>query len=617
LPQVQNTSGHNHSYRKCLEATELSRLKEANEQLKRENEQLRQIFDTAVDEFNKLKRRIEELQEELDREKEQNKHLEKGYRQLERELSSECAKANKFASMLFGLKSEKLKLSDIKVEDKNSIVIEETSESEITNVGEEESAEENENKAAAEKDNEKRKAGGQDGHKGNGRKIPKGLPIVDKIIRLPEGEVIHGIPTENWQEQSGMDEVSYTIRKKVEWYVERTIRRKYTPPADCAPDVPKIITAPMPAKLIPQGKYGLEVWVDIFIDKYQQHMPIQRQIFDMQQHDVNMIPGTVFGGLKTIFGTYLKPLYEELIIELRNGIRWHADETRWYMLCDAMKKLWYMWGFKSEDVTVFVLDATRSASVPAKTLLGITDIAQIKEPVEIPEEKMKILNVDRYSAYKMLANLGLVILAYCWAHVRRDFTDIQKKYPEENELLKWAGEWLLKIAELYRINNRRVEHPLESEMFLEYDSALRKAIREMEKEITVEIEADEDEVHEARLKAMISMKNHWEGLIIFVDNHEIPMDNNRMENGIRPCALGRNNYIGNHSLWGGELSACMYSIIQTCKQNNINPRAYLQYYLEKCIGKNGDMSREEINSMLPGKLKDHLIVKNDLGLKKF
>ncbi len=222
-------------------------------------------------------------------------------------MSNERGKANKFASMLFGLKSEKLKLSDIKVEDRNAIVVEEISESEITNAGEDESAGEKEKKTEAEKDNdtEKRKSGGQDGHKGNGRKIPKGLQIVDRIIRLPEGEVIHGIPAENWTEQNGMDEVSYTIRKKVEWYVERTIRRKYTPPANYAPGVPKIITAPMPAKLIQQGKYGLEVWIDILIDKYQQHIPIQRQIFDMQQHEVNMIPGTVFGGLKTIFGTSL------------------------------------------------------------------------------------------------------------------------------------------------------------------------------------------------------------------------------------------------------------------------------------------------------------------------
>ncbi len=553
MPKAQRSIRHNHSYGKCPETCKLSRLRVENEQLKKENEQFRQIFDAAVDEFNKLKRRIEQQKGELNCEKEANKDLEKRIRQLERELSNERGKANKFASMLFGLKSEKLKLSDIKVEDRNSIVVEETSESEITNAGEDESAGEKEKKTEAEKDNDtkKRKSGGQDGHKGNGRKIPKGLQIVDRIIRLPEGEVIHGIPAENWTEQNGMDEVSYTIRKKVEWYVERTIRRKYTPPADYAPGVPKIITAPMPAKLIQQGKYGLEVWIDILIDKYQQHIPIQRQIFDMQQHEVNMIPGTVFGGLKTIFGTYLEPLYKELIIELQNGIRWHADETRWYMLCDAMKKLWYMWGFKSEDVAIFVLDGTRSASVPAKTLLGITDIVQLKEPVEIPEEKLKILNVDRYSAYKILAGLGLVLLAYCWAHVRRDFTDIKKKYPEEHGLLRWAEEWLLKIAELFKINNQRVKHPPGSDMFLEHDSRLREAIHDMGKEINVEIKAGEDEVHEARLKAMISMKNHWEGLIIFVGNPEIPMDNNKMENGIRPCALGRNNYIGNHSLWAG------------------------------------------------------------------
>ncbi len=130
------------------------------------------------------------------------------------------------------------------------------------------------------------------------------------------------------------------------------------------------------------------------------------------------------------------------------------------------------------------------------------------------------------------------------------------------------------------------------------------------KRITPESDWDSPAYLEAR-------RNRSEGLIIFVGNPEIPMDNNKMENGIRPCALGRNNYIGNHSLWGGELSSCMYSIIQTCKQNNINPRTYLQYYLEKCIEKNGDMSQEEINSMLPRKLKNNIIVKNDLTLKKF
>ena len=138
---------------------------------------------------------------------------------------------------------------------------------------------------------------------------------MDNVISLPAGEVIHGIPVEDWVERKGMDEISYIIRKKTTWYVERVIRPKYAPPENCAPETPKIITAPMPGKLIPQGKYGTEVWVDILIDKYQQHLPIQRQIFVAQQNGINLIPGTVFGGLKTIYEKHLKQLYEQLIVE--------------------------------------------------------------------------------------------------------------------------------------------------------------------------------------------------------------------------------------------------------------------------------------------------------------
>jgi len=584
-------------------------LKEENTRLRSENEQLRRIFDTGTDQFNSLKQQINQLKRELEAERSYRQELEAENRQLKKELNAERAKANKFADMLFGLKSEKLKLSDINIADENTLVINETTGSGIGGGVADGTGKGNGRK--------KKKSGGQVGHQGNGRKIPEGVPIEDKIINLPEGEIFYGIPAEDWVEQSGMEEVSYLIRKKIEWYVERIIRRKYVPSDGCGPEVPPIITAPMPGKLISQGKYALEVWLDILIDKFQQHVPVQRQIFAAQQEGINLIPGTVFGGLKTIYEIYLMPLYEQLIIELRKAEHWHGDETKWYMLCDNLKKLWYMWGFKSDKVTVFVLDSTRRAEVPAETLLGIDDLKQIKEPVEIPEEKMKILNVDRYSAYKALANLGLLMLAYCWAHVRRDFTDIITKYPGEVGLSKWAEGWLVKIAELYKFNNKRIKHPPGSKPFLEYDTKLRDAIDKMKKEVDTELEADRDGGNEVRIKTMESMKNHWNGLTVFVDNPEIPMDNNRMENSIRPCALGRHNYIGNHSEWGGELSACMYSIIQTCLQNRINPKAYLKFYFEKSIEAKGKMSVEEINSMLPGNLKDSSIGKYDLSLKKF
>ncbi len=595
----------------CSVADELSRERRKTRSLEDENEQLRGIFTTATDQFEALNRRIESLENEVSAEKKNRQELELENRRLKKELSAEKAKANKFADMLFGLKSEKLKLSDLKVVDEDTLSV---NEPDCTGAADEKGKEKGEEKKGLPK---KKPPGGQKGHKGHGRKIPKNLPIVDRHIHLSEGETFYGIPAESWVEQGGMYEISYMVRKEVTWYVERIIRHKSAPPPGSEPGVPKLLTAPMPDKIIPQGKYGLEVWVDVLIDKYQQHIPVQRQIFAAQQSGVNLIPGTVFGGLKTIYSMHLKPLYEQLIVALQKGERLHGDETRWYMLSDAMKKLWYMWGFKSESVTVFVLDSTRSAAVPAKALLGIDDLTQIKEPVEIPKERMKILNVDRYSAYKALANLALIILSFCWAHVRRDFTDIIKKYPDENNLIKWAEEWLVKISRLYRINNERVKHSRKSKLFLEYDTKLRKAIETMKNELDTEVEYDEDTVHIARLKAMKSMKNHWDGLIVFVDNPEVPMDNNRMENGIRPCALGRKNYIGNHSEWGGELSACMYSIIQTCIQNGINPKAYLNYYFTRSIKAEGKMDENEINSMLPGNLQENIIAEYDLSLKKF
>lgn len=583
------------------------RLKEDNARLRSENEQLRSIFDIAADRFHKLEKQVEQLKRELAEERSYRKELEIENRQLKKELSDERAKANKFADMLFGLKSEKLKLTDISVVNRDSLLFNQTDKPDA----------DDREKTPAEKDRKKKKKGARKGHRGRGRKLPENLLVVDRPVSLPEGEIIHGIPAEAWVRQEGMEEISFLVRKKVVWYLERIIRPKYAPPSGCGPGVPKIITAPMPDKLIPQGKYAMEVWLDILIDKFQQHVPVQRQIFAAQQDGVNLIPGTVFGGLKTIYETHLKPLYEQLIVELQGAERWHADETRWYMLCDALKKLWYMWGFKSEKVTVFVLDPTRSAAVPAETLLGITDLGQIREPVEIPEEKMKILNVDRYSAYKALANLGLLILAFCWAHARRDFSDITKKYPRNKGLIKWAKKWLLKIAAIYRINNMRIKHPPGSELFLEFDTRLRKALDKMEREIDTELEMNENGVHEARFKTMESMKNHWNGLTVFLEHPEIPMDNNRMEAGIRPCALGRHNYIGNHSEWGGELSACMYSIIQTCIQNRVNPKTYLKYYFEKSSGAKGKMNEEVINSMLPGNLKNNIVTEYDLALKKF
>jgi transposase len=117
---------------------------------------------------------------------------------------------------------------------------------------------------------------------------------------------------------------------------------------------------------------------------------------------------------------------------------------------------------------------------------------------------------------------------------------------------------------------------------------------------------------------MSSMKEHWSGLTLFVNYPELPMDNNLMENSIRPGALGRKNYIGNHSRWGTKLAACMYSIIQTCLINDINPREYLLHYFSNMmkIKKKGEkLDINEVRKILPHKLK--LKTREKIKLKKY
>jgi hypothetical protein len=610
-------------------------LEKENRRLFKENEELRSVFNIASDEFNKLKTELSLLKDGYDDKIAYIKELEKTNKLQEKELSNERAKANKFASMIFGLKSEKIKLSDIIIESNEAEAeIEDTinTPKPLGNVDENEPVEDS--KSDEKKNNTKKKnKGGQPKHNGNGRNIPDNLPIKETIILLPENEEYYGIPSEQWVPLEGLYEEAFIITKEVVWTKIRLLRQQYKPPVDSIGNPPTIITAPVPKKIIPKGKYDTNAWVNILNEKYQQHVPIERQVYDAQQAGVNLYSSTVFGGLKNIYDTYLKLLYNELILELQNGERWHADETRWYMLCDNTKKLWYMWGFKTEKITVFILDATRAASVPAKALLGIDDINSIKEPVQIKEENKKILSVDRYSAYKRLERLGLLMLAFCWTHQRRDFVDIVKKFPKNNELVKWAEKWIEAIANLYKINNLRTKAPPNENIFLEYDTQLKKDIDEIKNKIKIEVnfgnkkksalKKDEilDETSEIKLKAMTSMKNHWEGLNLFVDNPEIPMDNNIMENGIRPIALGRNNYIGSQSQWGGELAACMYSIIQTCKQNNISPKAYLKYFFDNCLNQNINKKnpnyKKMIRDLLPHNLNEKIINENDLKLKKY
>ena len=188
---------------------------------------------------------------------------------------------------------------------------------------------------------------------------------------------------------------------------------------------------------------------------------------------------------------------------------------------------------------------------------------------------------------------GIVVLAFCWAHVRRDFIRFGKGWPQ---LKTWALEWLRQIRALYRLNDRRLAVEKGSAAFLEADGCLRQAVAEMKTEMEAEL-TREDLATPCR-KALESLQEHWEGLTRFVEDPRIPMDNNVSKRRARGPAVARKNFYGSGSKWSGQLAAAAFSIFATLSMWKLNPRKWLTCYFEQCAAAGGKIPAD-IQAFLP------------------
>jgi len=170
-------------------------------------------------------------------------------------------------------------------------------------------------------------------------------------------------------------------------------------------------------------------------------------------------------GLKRI-EPLLKPIYDAILARHGKSRYYQADETRWCVFVEKTGKTghrWWLWLFVGEDTVVYVLDPSRSHDVPQ---------------LHFPDDVEGVLMVDRYSSYKAMQQVkdGKLLLAFCWAHVRRDFVRVGKGYPE---LKEWALGWLRRIRDLYHLNRERLQHEIRTSEFSVADAALREHVAAM------------------------------------------------------------------------------------------------------------------------------------------
>jgi transposase len=207
-----------------------------------------------------------------------------------------------------------------------------------------------------------------------------------------------------------------------------------------------------------------------------------------------------------------------------------------------------------------------------------------------------ILNVDRFSAYKALSDL--ILLAYCWVHQRRDFIRIRDGYRRTRE---WANDWIARIDALFYINAQRRTSLKDPQAFNSHQQKLEEAIKDMAD--TWQQELLDDTLHPWQTSALNSLKTHWQGLTIFVDHPQVPMDNNESERRLRNPITGRKNYYGCGSIWSGALSAMLFTILQTCCINRIDPKQLLLAYFQACAENRGQVP-QDITPFLPWNLSE-------------
>jgi transposase len=366
----------------------------------------------------------------------------------------------------------------------------------------------------------------------------------------------------------------------------RVIRRRRSRPACSCAVHPGIVTAPPPPRVIPKSLLGVSIWVSLLLDKYLFYRPTYRLLADWATHGLDLSLGTVTDGLKHLVPLF-EPVYEALVRQSQTQALWHADETRWLVFASIEGKVgyrWYLWVFHSAEVVVFVLAAGRSHDVPEEHF-G-------------PIQGRGILVVDRYKAYQAIDKVksGRIVLAFCWAHVRRDFLRLARSWPDQES---WALGWVAEIGRLYQLNAERLKVRRDAAAFAVADRALRAAVTSFGER--GEEQLRDPNVHPARQKVLESLGDHWSGLTVFVEHPEVPMDNNTAERSERGPVVGRKNYYGSGSVWSGELAAMLFSLLQTLCLSGLNPRLWLTAYLSACA-EAGGRAPAEVDRFLPWNL---------------
>ena len=380
--------------------------------------------------------------------------------------------------------------------------------------------------------------------------LPEHLP-VEEVEIYPEGDL------------SGMVCIGTEVTEELEmdparFYIRRYIRYKYAP-KDNQKDGVQI--GELPERVIDKGIPGPGLLAGILRDKYVDHLPLYRQRQRFLRENIAIAASTLDGWAAQGMDR-LQILWEHLLEDTRTQGYLQADETPIKVLDSSKKGTthqgWY-WVYHNpiERVVLFDYQPTRGAPGPKRILDGFKGYLQ----------------TDGYGVYEKIgARDGVTHLA-CWAHARREF---ERALDNDRSRAEVALSY---IQNLYAVERqaRREKRTPEQRKQLRLEESL-PILNEFGKWISEQVK---QVLPKSRIgKAMLYSINRWDGLSEYLQDGLLEIDNNLIENLIRPVALGRKNYLFAGSHKGAARGAMMYSFFANCKLHQVNPYPWLRYVLE-------------------------------------
>ncbi|HOC54160.1 MAG TPA: IS66 family transposase [Verrucomicrobiota bacterium] len=389
-------------------------------------------------------------------------------------------------------------------------------------------------------------------------RLPENLPVVEEVV---DPEPVKAEP-QQWRciGQEVSEQLDYEPGRFLR---RRLVRRKYVHRSD--PDRAPVI-APLPLSLQERCLASPALMAHVAVTKYCDHVPLYRLEQILARRYGIHLPRQTLGRWIELMADWLKPIYEHIRTGVMGGGYVQLDETPInYLEPGAGRALQgYLWTGNRPGGDVFFQWHTSRAAACLDTI--------------VPVDFTGTIQCDGYAAYRAFAKgrSKPLTLAGCWAHARRKFYEAQETAP------RTAGWVLRQIQHLYRIEAelRRVKAGPNLRAAVRASQSrpiVQRLKRACERLLAVRRFLPQSAMGTAIDYALGQMP----GLEVYLQDGRIEIDNNLVENAIRPTAVGKKNWLFVGEAGAGERSAILYTIIESCRRRNVDPYAYLKDVLSR------------------------------------